>query len=29
MAKYFLVVVPICLKKRVLKNKCAVTNVDL
>ena len=29
MAKYFLDVVPICLKKWVLKPKCAVTNVDL
>ena len=28
MAKFFLVVVPSCLKKRVLKPKCAVTNVD-
>ena len=28
MAKFFLVVEPSCLKKRVLKNKCAITNVD-
>ena len=28
MAKFFLVVEPSCLKKRVLKPKCAVTNVD-
>ena len=28
MAKFFLVVEPSCLKKRVLKSKCAVTNVD-
>ena len=28
MAKFFLVVEPSCLKKRILKPKCAVTNVD-
>ena len=28
MAKFFLVVEPSCLKKRVLKPKSAVTNVD-
>ena len=28
MAKFFLVVEPSCLKKHVLKPKCAVTNVD-
>ena len=28
MAKFFLVVEPSCLKKRVSKPKCAVTNVD-
>ena len=28
MAKFFLVVEPSCLKKRVLKPKCAVTNAD-
>ena len=28
MAKFFLVVENSCLKKRVLKPKCAVTNVD-
>ena len=28
MAKFFLVVEPSCLKKRVLKPKCAVTNDD-
>ena len=28
MAKIFLVVEPICLRKWVLKPKCAVTNVD-
>ena len=27
MAKFFLVVEPSCLKKQVLKPKCAVTNV--
>ena len=28
MAKFFLVVEPSCLKKRVLKPKCAVSKVD-
>ena len=28
MANFFLVVKPSCLKKRILKPKCAVTNVD-
>ena len=28
MAKFFLVVEPSCLKKQVLKLKCAVTNVS-
>ena len=28
MAKFFLVVEPSCLKKQVLKPKCAVTNFD-